>query len=365
MGRPCAWLYVHDASVAAPVASAKGGFNEASSGAGGSVTVSGLNFGATAASGSVQFADAACSTTAWSSSSSLTCATSQSAVTAGTITISAVVATFPTVSVMSYDAPVASTTQGSTPNLVASGGTSVTVTGLSFGVAYSSPTAKLGGVACRTTSWTTSTTLACQTAWPVAGQKWSMDPWDLTAVMTVNAITGTSVDTMFTFDAPVLSAAMFAYSTTGLRGPSNYIPYRSKMNVPVTGSLYVDLRGSSFGAADATASMAIFGQPCSTSSWMSMTTVLCTTLEAFGSDPTRQANIGQSREAAVVTVGTAAGTSISMFSFDGVWTFFRCSMIVCSRACMLRPHIPFLRLLLAPLPALMSAALQQAATWPC
>ena len=269
---------------AAPVASAKGGMNEPVSGSGGSVTVSGLGFGTTAASGTVQFTDAVCLTTTWSSSSSLACATSQSVVAAGTITISAVVATFPTVSAMSYDPPVASATLGSTPNLVASGGMSVTVTGLSFGVTYSSPTSALGGVACRTASWTSSTTLVCRTAWAVAGQKWSMHPWDTTAMITVNAITGTSVDTMFTFDAPVLSAAMFAYITAGLRGPSNYIPYRSKMNVPVTGSLYVDLRGSSFGAAEATASLAIFGQPCNTASWTSMTTVLCSGLGAIGSE---------------------------------------------------------------------------------
>ena len=37
-----------------------------------------------------------------------------------------------------------------------------------------------------------------------------------------------------------------------------------------------------------------------------------------------QAAVGQSREAAVVTVAAAAGTSISMFSFDGMWAFFPC-----------------------------------------
>ena len=46
------------------------------------------------------------------------------------------------------------------------------------------------------------------------------------------------------------------------------------------------------------------------------------------------ATVGRSREAAVVTVGAAAGTSISMFSFDGMRACFRCSVFCVFRACM-------------------------------
>ena len=44
------------------------------------------------------------------------------------------------------------------------------------------------------------------------------------------------------------------------------------------------------------------------------------------------ATVGRSREAAVVTVGAAAGTSISMFSFDGMRACFRCSVFCVFRA---------------------------------
>ena len=222
------------------------------------------------------------------------------------VTISALVATFPSASAISYDAPVASAILSSTPNVPTSGGTSVTVTGLSFGMTYGSPTAKLGGAACHTTAWMSSTTLACRTTQHSGYGGWSMYPWDPTAVITVNAITGTSVDTMFTFDAPVLSAAGFSFYIPYLRGVpgTSYRPYMSKVNVPVTGSLYVDLRGSSFGAADATASLAIFGQSCSTASWVSMTTVHCMELDPFFS--TRAINPAESQRSYSSTYGNYA-----------------------------------------------------------
>ena len=147
------------------------------------------------------------------------------------------------------------------------------------------PPGRSGVAIWRTVSWRSSTSRACQTAWPVAIGKWSMYPWDSTAVITVNAITGTSADTMFSFDAPVLSAAAFSGNIAYLRGVpgTSYRPYTSKTNVPVTGSLYLDLRGSSFGAADATASLAIyiFGQTCSTNTWTSMTTARCIRLKGL------------------------------------------------------------------------------------
>ena len=113
---------------------------------------------------------------------------------------------------------------------------------------------------------------------------------------------------------------MFAHDiTTWARGPSNYIPYRSKLNVPVTGSLYVDLRGSSFGAADATASMAVFGQACNTASWTSTTTVLCTELEAIGSELVL--NPAETQRSYISTHGnTAPGGSYARSSLGSTTT---------------------------------------------
>jgi hypothetical protein len=100
-----------------------------------------------------------------------------------------------------------------------------------------------------------------------------MQVWDTTAVVTVGAVAGTSDVSLFTFDAPVLSAAVFSRTVTAARGATSYNNDRCFTNVPVSGAKYVDVRGSSFGVLhDATPSVSIFGNMVSTS-WTSATTV--------------------------------------------------------------------------------------------
>lgn len=161
----------------------------------------------------------------------------------------------------------------------------MTVTGLSFGTVHGSPTSALGGGVCRTTAWSSSTSLACLSAWYVTSQKWGMHAWDTSAVVTVSAMAGTSDSQLFTYDAPMLSAACFSHfhAATSYCRSSGHLAYKSFTNVPVTGINYIDLRGSSFGAvANATPSVAIYGNMPISASWTSTTTVLVTSVPDLG-----------------------------------------------------------------------------------
>ena len=127
-----------------------------------SVTVGGLLFATLDATSTGFIASATCRTASWSSSSSVVClasAVDTALVDASMVlTVSAVVSTG--VALLSFDAPVGShgLIAANTPP---TGGASVTVSGLSFRHGDYTHSATLEWQLCSTTSWTSSTAVAC------------------------------------------------------------------------------------------------------------------------------------------------------------------------------------------------------------
>ena len=167
----------------------------APSSAGGSATISGLNFGAYSFTPTALAAGTAlCATTAWTSGTTVACVPVIATTAAGfkaKLTVSAIVGTMSSVA-FTFDTPVVS--YEVLVNAVTSGGATVTISGLNFGVYGLTPTGvAVADAACSTTSWSTTTTIAC-----LASVSTTLSPPVMKA--TVSAIVGTRAWSQFTFD---------------------------------------------------------------------------------------------------------------------------------------------------------------------
>ena len=81
-----------------------------------------------------------------------------------------------------------------TTNVAASGGETVTISGLHFGVHGATPTVHwVVGIVCGTTSWSSATTAQCLLSTPM-----TLSPSH--SKMTVSAVVGTKAFGVFTFD---------------------------------------------------------------------------------------------------------------------------------------------------------------------
>ena len=107
---------------------------------------------------------------------------------------------------------------------------------------------------------------------------------DQTSVVTVSAVSGTGLD-VFSYDAPVVSSAV--------------------LNAPWSGGAAVTVNGLNFGYSELTASSAVGGVLCGSSSWSSATSVVCET------GPATSSRMGE------VTVSALVGTSSKVLSYDG------------------------------------------------
>mgnify|MGYP002831402822 CR=1 FL=1 len=216
----------------------------------GSVTVSGLSFRYVEYTATAQLVSAVCETASWSSGSSVRCMASSlwdaeaslyDAMRTVQVSVGGVVGT--QTEGFSFDAPAVSFV-GS--NAAVSGRGSVTVSGLSFGLAEHTATAAVGSEPCVTVSWSSLTSLACL-GLPMrsaGGQLMS------TLEVTVSGFVGTGLE-LFSFDAPAASDAL--------------------RNAPLTGDGSVTVAGLSFGVREYTATAALGSAACTTSSWSSGT----------------------------------------------------------------------------------------------
>ena len=136
-----------------------------------------------------------------------------------------------------FDAPVASFVALNMPH---SGQGSVTVSGLQFGLSEYTATGQLLSGVCSTTSWSSSTSVAC-----LASALWDAEGsvYDVMRVVqvTVGGIVGTSTEA-FSFDAPIQSHGM-------------------PLNNPATQPSWVTLSGLGFGYTDYTASVQLGSVP--------------------------------------------------------------------------------------------------------
>ena len=237
------------------------------------LTLLGLNFGYVDHSPTAMLASAPCKTASWTSETQLRCVSGQlaSASMYLSVTISATVGTG--LGVLSFDAGVVSTVVRNTPQ---SGGASMTLLGLNFGYSVYTESVSLGGRLCSTSSWMSGTSVRCHVQVAVAA--------DQTSVVTVSAVSGTGLD-VFSYDAPVVSSAV--------------------LNAPWSGGAAVTVNGLNFGYSELTASSAVGGVLCGSSSWSSATSVVCET------GPATSSRMGE------VTVSALVGTSSKVLSYDG------------------------------------------------
>ena len=147
----------------------------------------------------------------------------------------------------SFDAPVASFVSLNVPH---SGRGSVTVTGLQFGLSEYTASAAVSAEACVTSSWQSSTSLACLGSFSRSSGGQSTRVTEVT----VGGFVGTGLD-IFSFDSPAMSDVL--------------------RNAPLSGDGSVTVTGLGFGVFEYTATAAFGTAACSTTSWSSASSVVC------------------------------------------------------------------------------------------
>jgi hypothetical protein len=252
--------------------------------AGLSVTVSGHNFGFSDYSVTVQVAETACLSSKWISSTSSLCQLAPGAgvgpahppsITPHRIAITVGTGVGTRGRAFTFDGPVV--THAGSFNSANSGGKSVTVNGVNFGLTDYSVTVGIGKTACMTTSWTTGTALKCAapSGYGAAHQ----------VSVTVVHIDGT-IKSVFSYDAPVLSILQ----------PTNSAS---------SGGSVLTINGVGFGSADNSLTVSIGQTDCASTSWTTTSTVQCRSSVSYGS----QLDV-------LITLGGLVGTEYHAFSYD-------------------------------------------------
>jgi len=184
------------------------------------------------------------------------------------------------------------------PNLPMSAGLTLTVSGLNYGVGEHTMTAALVDsfrdtythLLCDSASWTTQTTVMCNAEPSYSGTISSQlaDRFGQSMILTVGSVVGTFFQAI-TFDAPSVTAG--------------------GRNTPFSGGASITVMGLNFGELEHTHSAALSTALCVTSSWLSATAVTCAPGPMREVDPPLDVT-------AWLTVGSVAGTSVGVFSFD-------------------------------------------------
>jgi hypothetical protein len=149
-----------------------------------------------------------------------------------------------------YDSPVI--TRVARSNAPTSGSGVVTMHGLNFGVSDKTSTISLAVTACLTSVWTTDTSVMCTTAFGTGKSR--------EIAVTVAAHVGTQ-HIAFSYDSAAITYV------AGRIGPTT--GGTNAVSVPVT------ITGMNFGVPDATPTVAIGNTACHTSSWTSITALMC------------------------------------------------------------------------------------------
>jgi hypothetical protein len=262
--------FTYDTPVVTLVAAAN-----AAQSAGTSITVYGTNFAPSDETPSVTVGVTLCGTTSWSTVTSVVCGTTHN----GWGTQKLVQVSLGTDGsldmALTWDAPAISY------NLMAngptSGGTSVTVTGLNFGTHELSPTSMLGSTSCMTTGWSSATSVTCHT---MAGVTASIKN-----VLMVAGVPGTATE-FFSYDAPAVSR--------------NHM-----VNAVTTHGTSVTIAGLNFGSSSYTPTVRLGMSSCGTTSWTSVTQLICHSASGSGRLMTTS-----------LTVGSLAGTLALSFTYD-------------------------------------------------
>ena len=203
------------------------------------MTISGLNFNSNdlTTTASLELS-VAYNTFSWTSGTTVTCAAAsyRGGSTQVGMTVSGVIGTGAGSfgqAIFTFDSPVV--TQHMVPNVVLTGGNTMTLTGFNFGFHQPSATVSLGtwddanSANCATASWQAATTILCRT--PGTSFVVGIDRW---VTVTAASIVGTSSE-RFTYDGPGLTQL-------------------TPQNGAASGATSVSISGLNFGFADQTAS---------------------------------------------------------------------------------------------------------------
>ena len=230
-------------------------YNGGTSG-GSTVTISGLNFGySDSTPESYVGSGISCATTSWTSGTTVNCAPGNPA--SGGLGVHVAMtrrqdganAYFGTMLyAFTFDAPTVSYSFQS--NVPFTGGSSVTISGLSFAALDSTVTVSIKGVMCSCSSWTSATMLLCSSS-PVSS---SVHPLHMRSSVTIGEVVGT-MSISFSFDAPTLS-----YST---------------FNMPTSGGGAVTVYGMNFAPVNYTPTAEVGSMICPSTSWNSATAIQC------------------------------------------------------------------------------------------
>ena len=329
-----------------------------------SLTLAGVNFGATSLSVTARIGQTVCSEAVYIASTSMVCA-----VPAGTGRLQSVVITTADVlastrtALFTFDAP--SATHLRSANAGTSGWASLTLVGLNFALQNFSPTVTLGMSVCISSSWVTTTTLVCSSAagtglglgtllgisslLGTSAVQFSYDAPGITSVRAANGATsGSSSLTLRGVGfgtvnySPFLSAtpSFVQCSTSSWVSPTVIrcllqASYGSELSLGlvigtllgsaplvfsydapvVTGVSYFassallgfsTISGVNFGSANPTPTVRIGNTLCTSTSWLSGSSIYCTTPAGAGVN-----------QAVSISLGIASGVVNNAFTFTG------------------------------------------------
>eukprot|EP00961_Rhodomonas_salina_P288870 3903804-Rhodomonas_salina.1 len=203
-----------------------------------SVTVSGQGLGSVEVSQTSRFGGSAGEASGWISDSSIVCAvpSSASGTTTVVLTASSLVASLS--QALSFEKATVGTVFYNTSALV-------NITGSNFGSWDISSTAQLGGTACESSEWSSTSSVLCKGADGFART--------VSVVMTGGLSTG-SLSEAISFDSPVMQSV-------------------ADGNLDIGGATLLSLSGSMFGSSDYSSSVRAGGTACEVTTWTSSSTV--------------------------------------------------------------------------------------------
>jgi hypothetical protein len=243
-------------------------------GATATITVQGTNFGSADRSATVKLASSSCTSADWISDTSILCGVPIGAG-KGMATSITFLGQSGSGLGFTFDSPVI--TDITRANGPTTAGTTTTVSGSNFGVSDLNPDVNIGGVSCAVSQWVSTTSVTCV---PNKGSGKS-----LAVGVVVRDLVGTLAEG-YTYDAPVVSQSVLE-------------------NGPTAGSAVATVIGTNFGVAGADTEAAIGTTRCLSSSFVTSTSVLCSTPPGVGVS-----------KAVAITASGVIGAMASQFSFD-------------------------------------------------
>lgn len=250
--------------------------------AGAVVTVEGTNFGPVGSSSTALVGVSFCYNSEWLTTTSIKCITPS-----GTkidhqlnVAMNGMVGTMN--KRFSYDAPVLSGLSMANGPL---DGVALTLSGVNFGALDESMTVVVGTTQCTSVGWSSDSSVVCTT--PTAGSASTRRRGAAMAVtVTLGGASSSPLPAAFSHDAP----AVIGFGPT---------------NGPAAGGATITISGGNLGGAGTSPVASVGGVPCTATSYVSATSMLCTQPPSSGSF-----------QSVALTVSGVIGTGLGVFTYD-------------------------------------------------